>query len=261
MSARVAHARRVLALIDLTDLGEPTTAEAIAALCRRAVGPHGSTAAVCVWPEFVTRASTALRGSGVTVAAVVNFPEGGEDVDAVVRLTDAVLESGADEVDLVLPYRAYLSGRIDVAAKVVDAARRAVPSDKLLKVILETGSYPNQRDVAGASALAIDHGADFIKTSTGKTSVSATPDAARTMLEEIRRSGRSVGLKPSGGIRTVDDAARYLDLADEIMGEGWVTRDTFRFGASGLLDAVEATLAETEQQGGGFVVDGEGSVY
>jgi deoxyribose-phosphate aldolase len=258
VSHRADVARRALELIDLTDLGERTTADAIAVLCRRATGPHGSTAAVCVWPEFVARAADALRGTGVTVATVVNFPDGGEEVGPVERQIEESLGVGADEIDLVLPYRAFLAGRDDVAAAMVDAARAAVPSGKLLKVILETGSYPNQRQVAGAAALAIEHGADFIKTSTGKTSVSATPDAVRTMLEEIRRRGRRVGLKPSGGIRTVDDAARYLALADEVMGDGWTSRDTFRFGASGLLDAVEATLAGASSVG---EIDGSGSDY
>jgi deoxyribose-phosphate aldolase len=252
-------ARRALGLIDLTDLADRTTAEAIAELCRRAAGPNGSTAAVCVWPEFVARAADALRGSGVTVATVVNFPDGGDDVPAVVQQIDESLASGADEIDLVLPYHAFLAGDLETAASMVDAARAAVPSDKLLKVILETGSYPNQRQVADAAALAIEHGADFIKTSTGKTSVSATPDAVRTMLDEIRRSGRPVGLKPSGGIRTVDDAARYLALADEMMGDGWATRDTFRFGASGLLDAIEATIARPSTADAG--VDGNESDY
>jgi deoxyribose-phosphate aldolase len=125
----------------------------------------------------------------------------------------------------------------------VDAVREAVEGDRRLKVILETGSFPSQEQVEAAARLAIDHGADFIKTSTGKTSVSATTEAVRTKLNEIRRSLRPVGIKPSGGVRSVDDAASYLGLADEIMGEQWATSRTFRFGTSGLLDAVEAVLA------------------
>ena len=109
-------------------------------------------------------------------------------------------------------------------------------------MILETGSYPDQAAVAAAARLAIAHGADFIKTSTGKTAVSATPEAAETMLHEIRASGRQVGLKPSGGIRTLDDAALYLGLADRILGPDWATPTTFRFGASGLLDLLEDVL-------------------
>lgn len=245
-----AVAQRALGLIDFTDLRDPRescTADHITRLCRRAVGADsggfGSTAAVCIWSEHVAQAAHLLAGSGVTVATVVNFPGGGEDVDPVVQeAADAIL-AGADEIDLVLPYRAFLERRGEAVVGLLDAVRTYVPVDTTLKVILETGEHPHLADVAGASALAIAHGASFIKTSTGKTAVSATPDAVRTMLGEIHRSGRPVGIKPSGGIRSVDDAAIYLALADEIMGEGWVSRDTFRFGASGLLDAVEAVLA------------------
>jgi deoxyribose-phosphate aldolase len=191
----------------------------------------------------VTVAADALRGSGVAVATVVNFPAGGEDLDATVAETRLALADGADEIDLVLPYHAFLEGRIDVAAAMVDAVRDATAYPAHLKVILETGSYPDQDSVAAAAALAIDHGADFVKTSTGKTAKSASPEAVETMLRVIRASGRSVGIKPSGGIRSLDDAAQYLELADRIMGPEWAAADTFRFGASGLLDAVEAELA------------------
>jgi len=116
--------------------------------------------------------------------------------------------------------------------------RAVVPPGKTLKTILETGELKTPALIRAAARIAIGTGADIIKTSTGKTEVSATPEAVRLMLEEIRASGRQVGLKPSGGIRTADDARAYLALADEIMGEGWARPETFRFGASGLLDAL-----------------------
>ena len=239
---RVTLAARALALVDLTDLTENCTPAAIDALCARAVGPFGSTAAVCIWPAFVGQAARLLNGSGVAVATVVNFPGGGDGIDATVAETLSALHDGADEIDLVLPYHAFLDGRPAIAAAMVAAIRAVVNHPHRLKVILETGSYPDQAHVAAAAKLAIEHGADFIKTSTGKTSVSATADAAETMLTAIRRSGRSVGLKPSGGIRTLDDAAIYLDLAARIIGPDWAAPSTFRFGASGLLDALEAEL-------------------
>lgn len=239
-------ARRALALVDLTDLGDHCTDEAIDQLCRRAVGPHGSTAAVCVWPRFVTRAVEHLRGSGVRVATVVNFPHGGDDIDATVAETVAALGDGADEIDLVLPYHSFLAGETAIAEAMVAAVRAVVHPPAKLKVILETGSYPDVDRIAAAARLAIAHGADFVKTSTGKTEVSATDDAVRTMLQVIRDSDRTVGIKPSGGIRTLADANRYLAAADEIMGPGWATAATFRFGASGLLDALEAAIAGTD---------------
>lgn len=238
----VAAARRALALVDLTNLDEHCTTEAIDTLCRRADGPHGHTAAVCVWPRFVRQASQLLAESPVLVATVVNFPAGGTDVAATVAETTQALADGADEIDLVLPYTAFLSGDVASAEAMVSAVRAAVVAPARLKVILETGGYPDQDAVRRAARLAIEQGADFVKTSTGKTSASASVEAVRTMLTEIRESGWPVGIKPSGGIRTLDDACTYLRLADEIMGEHWASPDTFRFGASGLLDALESAI-------------------
>ncbi|MGA0877568.1 MAG: deoxyribose-phosphate aldolase [Ilumatobacteraceae bacterium] len=238
-----AVARRVLSLLDLTNLQDDCTADDVVELCRRARGPFGRTAAVCVWPRFVATARQALQGSGVLVATVVNFPHGGTDVEAVLAETTRSLDDGADEIDCVLPYRAFRSGDIDAARRLLTAVHAQVSGRAHLKVILETGELADDRLVIEAARLAIDCGADFIKTSTGKTSVSATPAAARSILEVIASADRPVGFKPSGGIRTLADAANYLDLADEIVGPTWATPSTFRFGASGLLDAVESVLA------------------
>lgn len=237
-----ALARRALAMLDLTDLGDDCSAEAIDRLCARAMGPAGEVAAVCVWPTFVAQACRRLDGSRVRVATVVNFPDGGDDVGRVLLETAESLAAGADEIDVVLPYRSFQRGDQHAAARVLDAVRGAVGSDQVMKVILETGELPDQEAIAAAARFAIAHGADFIKTSTGKTVLSATPEAARTMLEVIRDTGRPVGLKPSGGIRTLADARSYLDLADRIMGPRWATPATFRFGASGLLDALVAVI-------------------
>ena len=250
MDARQALAARALALVDLTDLADDTTTAATEQLCRRALGPFGSTAAVCVWPRFVRKAAELLDGSDVRVATVVNFPSGGTDVDATVAETIGALHDGADEVDLVLPYRAFLDGDVRAATDMLEAVRSVVSPPARLKVILETGAYTTQAQVSAAAVLAIQHDADFIKTSTGKTGVSATPEAAETMLTVIRDLGRPVGFKPSGGIRTLDDAGTYLALADRIMGPEWASPATFRFGASGLLDALEAVLAGDPERPG-----------
>ena len=135
-----------------------------------------------------------------------------------------------------------LKGDEASVVSMLQAVREIVHAPDHLKVSLETGELSDQGIIRRASELAIKAGADFIKTSTGKTKVSATPEAVTTMLQVIRDSGRPVGLKPSGGIRTIADAQQYLDLADAMMGPQWATPRTFRFGASGLLDAVEAEL-------------------
>ena len=176
------------------------------------------------------------------MATVVNFPHGGTDVADVVAATIAALDAGADEIDLVLPYQSMITGDEAQVLSILQAVREVVHAPSHLKVILETGELINPERIRRASELAIKSGADFIKTSTGKTKISATPEAVTTMLQVIRDSGRPVGLKPSGGIRTVADAQKYLDLADAIMGPQWATPQTFRFGASGLIDAVEAEL-------------------
>lgn len=247
-------ARRALALLDLTELGDSATDDDVERLCERAHGPHGSVAAVCVWPRHVALAVERLWGTNVRVATVVNFPTGDEPVAEVVAMTEQALADGADEIDLVLPYRAVLAGDTATAAAMIDAVRAVVPPDShRLKVILETGELREPGLVRSAAELAVAHGADFVKTSTGKTPGNATPEAARVMLEVIRaerdRGGRSISLKPSGGIRTLDDARTYLALADEVMGAAWATPETFRFGASGLLGALEGVLGTSGGNG------------
>lgn len=233
------RARLAISVLDLTDLGDDSTAEDIARLCDRAA--VAETAAVCVWPRFVPACTDRLAATGVRVATVVNFPTGDEPVADVVAMTRRALEEGAGEIDVVLPYRAWLAGDEAAAATVLDQVRHEA-SDATMKVILETGELPDRAAVDRAAHFAIAHGADFVKTSTGKTAVSATLEVAEIILEAIAVSGRPVGFKASGGIRSAEAAAAYLDLADTIMGPGWATPATFRFGASGLLDALLAEL-------------------
>ncbi|MFZ9675233.1 MAG: deoxyribose-phosphate aldolase [Ilumatobacteraceae bacterium] len=241
---------RVLGLIDLTNLDERCSESDVIELCRRAHGPHGDVAAVCVWPRFVNVAVAATRGTGVRVATVVNFPHGEDSVDSVLDVVNQCVVDGADEIDLVIPYRTLRDGSESdgdhAVVHMVAKVKEALPADRTLKTILETGELVQATLIERAARLAIASGADFIKTSTGKTPVSATTDAVETMLHVLRESpriDRRVGIKPSGGIRTMVDARRYLELADRIMGPSWATVDTFRFGASGLLDAVESELA------------------
>jgi deoxyribose-phosphate aldolase len=236
-------ARRAITLLDLTELGDEATDDDVTTLCGKAHGPHGSTAAVCVWPRHVAHAVELLWGTNVRVATVVNFPSGEEAVDDVTAMTVQALADGADEIDLVLPYRAFLAGDTTAAATMIDAVRAIVPDDSHgLKVILETGELLEPAAIHAAAQLAVDHGADFIKTSTGKTPRSATLEATAIMLGVIQGAGRPVGLKPSGGIRTVDDATHFITQADDLMGAGWAAPATFRFGASGLLTALIAAV-------------------
>lgn len=237
----VAEIERIISLIDLTDLDDAHRPDGIDALVAHAAG--NETAAVCVWPEFVARCAHALAGTGVRVATVVNFPSGTGTTDGVAAEVVAALEAGADEVDVVLPWRQFLDGDIDhirgLLGVVADLVHRT--DDAQLKVILESGELASIDAIAEASSLAIGCGADFLKTSTGKSGTGASLDAVSAMLGVIADDGGSVGIKPSGGIRTVADARSYLDLAARELGDEWATPGTFRFGASGLLgDALDA---------------------
>lgn len=236
------RARQALSLLDLTSLNDNDTDAVVEKLCTRAVTPHGKVAAVCVWPRFVTLSKSRLAGTGIKVAAVANFPMGTADIVLAVREAEGIVAAGGDEVDVVFPYNSWLNGDRKVGSDLVAGCKKACGSQAILKVILETGCLRDQNEVAAASRAAIDAGADFIKTSTGKATISATPDSARTMLRAIKDSGRKVGFKAAGGIRDAATAANYLDLTAKIMGEGWITPATFRFGASGVLNDLLAVI-------------------
>lgn len=242
-------ARIALACLDLTSLNDGDTPAAIRVLAAKAAGPVGTPAALCVWPRFVAQAK-AEAPSGVAVAAVANFPDGSLDLARAVADTQAIVAAGGDEVDLVLPWRALAAGDAAGAAAVVREVRAACPG-RVLKLIIESGELATPALIAQACAIGLDAGADFLKTSTGKTATGATPEAARVMLQAIARHqaahphGAAVGFKASGGVRTVADAAVYIALVREILGEAALTPRRLRFGASGLLGDIERVLSGT----------------
>ena len=238
-----AIAKKALSLLDLTDLTDDCDAAAIEKLCKQAQTPFGPTAAICIWPRFVAQARCILgKVNAVRIATVVNFPSGDMAVADVVAETKQAIADGADEIDLVIPYRDFITGDEEAVTEMVTAVRAACPPPVTLKTILETGELKDPALIREASDLAIAAGTDFIKTSTGKVSVNATLQAAEIMLNAIKASGRPVGFKPAGGVRTVADAGEYLALAASILGEGWATPKTFRFGASGLLGDILSVL-------------------
>lgn len=244
MTHRTDLARRALAALDLTSLGEDDTPAAIEALCASADGAGGPPAAVCVYPEHVTTARRALEARGlaaVRVATVANFPDGAPDAGRASRETRRAVAAGADEVDVVFPWRSLRAGDAAGCGALVAACREAAPG-RVLKVILETGELQEPALVRAASELALTAGADFVKTSTGKVPINATPAAARVMLEAIRDHGHG-GFKAAGGVRRLEDAGTYFALADAILGPDWATPARFRIGASGLLADIRAALA------------------
>jgi deoxyribose-phosphate aldolase len=235
-------------MMDLTTLEGADTPGKVAALCSKAVRPDPSEpsipscAAVCIYPNLVPPAVERLRGTGVKVASVATaFPSGHAPLDVKLREVEEVVAMGADEVDMVIDRGAFLSGRY---AKVYEEIVRVkdVCGDAHLKVILEVAELGTYDNVRRASILAMAAGADFIKTSTGKLSGSATLPVTLVMLEAIRdvyeQTGRKVGMKPAGGIRQAKQAVQYLVQLHETLGPEWLTPDLYRFGASSLLNDV-----------------------
>lgn len=251
MSDLKAAALRALKLMDLTTLNDDDTDQKVIDLCHAAKSAVGNTAAVCIYPRFVPIAKKTLREQGtpdVKVATVTNFPHGNDDIDIAVAETKAAVAYGADEVDVVFPYRALMAGNAEVGFELVKQCKAAC-GDILLKVIIETGELKEEALIKQASEICIKAGADFIKTSTGKVPVNATPEYARMMLEVIRDMGvTNVGFKPAGGVRTAEDAAQYLAMADDILGDSWVDSRHYRFGASSLLTNLLNTLEVTDEK-------------
>ena len=235
-------------MMDLTTLEGRDTPGKIRALCAKAIHPQPgdpsipSVAAVCLYPTLIPEAKDALRGSTVKVASVATaFPSGQTFRDIKVAEVKEAVAAGADEIDMVIDRGAFLSGDyatvFDEVVEIKDAC-----GDAHLKVILETGELGTFDQVRRASILAMAAGADFIKTSTGKVQPAATLPVTLVMLEAIRdfekATGRAVGIKPAGGIRTAKEAVQYLVVLYETLGPRWMTPDRFRFGASTLLNDV-----------------------
>lgn len=237
-----AAARTALACLDLTSLNDADTPADIDALCRRARTAHGDVATVCVWPRFVAQARAALPAS-IKVAAVANFPDGALDVQRALADIAAIAQAGGDEVDVVLPHRALLADQSTEVAEFLSEVRFA-SRPLTLKVIIESGELGTTERIAQATRMALAAGADFVKTSTGKTQVGATPAAAAVMLKEIAASGLpAAGFKASGGVRSVADAAGYIAQAEAALGAGALNPQRLRFGASGLLTDIESVLS------------------
>jgi deoxyribose-phosphate aldolase len=237
-SASMALARRLLSLIDLTSLNDSDDAASILQLTRLARTDAGRVAAVCTWQRLVPVACRELRGSGIAVAAVANFPAGDADsATAAAETADAVAD-GATEVDVVFPYRQFLAGNVQLGLALVHACRRACGTGALLKVILETGQLDTADNIRRAADIAIAGGAHFLKTSTGKTTPGATCQAAAVLLEAIAAAasrGQRVGVKVSGGIRTLSQARSYLELYEMRFGADSAQPSNFRIGASALV--------------------------
>ncbi|WP_327293210.1 deoxyribose-phosphate aldolase [Streptomyces sp. NBC_01198] len=241
-----------ISMIDLTTLEGSDTAGKVRALCAKGRRPDPTdpatphVAAICVYPDMVAVAREALGdGSGISIASVATaFPAGRVALPVKLADTADAVAAGADEIDMVIDRGAFLSGRymdvFDEIRAVKQACARPDNSAAHLKVIFENGELSTYDNIRRCSWLAMLAGADFIKTSTGKVAVNATPPNTLLMLEAVRdfrdAVGVQVGVKPAGGIRTSKDAIKYLVMVNETLGDDWLSPDWFRFGASSLLN-------------------------
>ena len=244
--SKVRAIKLAVSMIDLTTLEGKDSDGKVHALCQKGIHPiEGSSeiphvAAICVYPNMIRTAKSALAGSGVKVASVATgFPGGQVPMKLKIDEVKKVVSMGADEVDMVISRGQFLEGNYRYTFDEVTAVKEAC-GDAHLKVILETGELETFDNVRKASIISMLAGADFIKTSTGKVQPAATLPVTLVMLEAIRdfynETGKITGMKPAGGIKTTKDAIAYLCLVNETLGDTWLTPDLFRMGASSLLN-------------------------
>ena len=237
-----------LSLIDLTTLEGKDSEGKVKQLCYKASHLHNKhpglpyVAAICVYPTMVPIAKKELEGTGINVASVATaFPSGMANINAKLDEVKSVVDAGADEVDMVISRGKFLNGDYDYVSDEISQVKDACGKAHL-KVILETGELVTLDNVQLASDIAMEAGADFIKTSTGKVSPAATPPVVLTMLEAIRdfqiKTGKKVGMKPAGGISTAKQAIQYLVMIKETLGDDWLSPNLFRFGASSLANDI-----------------------
>ena len=245
----------ILSMIDLTTLEGMDTVKKVEQLCYKATHLHNqipnlpNVAAVCVYPNMVRTASNALKGSDVLVASVATaFPSGNSTLPIKINDTKEAIENGANEVDMVISRGKFHSGEYNYVFDEIAAIKDVCGENSRLKVILETGELGDYDHIRMASEIAINAGADFIKTSTGKISPAATLPITLVMLEAIKdhyyNTGKMVGMKPAGGISNAKLALQYLMLVKETLGNLWLDKHWFRFGASSLANDVLMQIAK-----------------
>lgn len=255
-ASKIAGLKLALSMIDLTTLEGKDTKGKVRQLCYKAMHPHDSikdipkVAAICVYPSYVAVAKKALEGSDIKVASVATvFPSGQSNLKVKITDTKFAVSQGADEIDMVISRGQFLSGNYQFVFDEIAAVKEAC-GNAHLKVILETGELDTLDNVRRASEIAMLAGADFIKTSTGKIQPAATMQVTYVMLDAIKdfyiRTGKMIGMKPAGGISTAKVALQYLVMLNEVLGEKWMNKNYFRFGASSLVNDILMQLVKTE---------------
>ncbi len=231
----------IIKLIDLTSLNNNDTVELITTLCSKTITPYALVPAICIYSEFITAAKNILFNMNnfeTKIATVVNFPHGLTDIELTVLETNLAIARGANEIDLVFPYHAFLSHNYMLAGKMIQQIKSCC-LNRPLKVILETGAIEDEKLITLAAEISITNGADFLKTSTGKINIGANINSVKLLLDSIiKYHNYNCGLKISGGVRDITIAIAYYNLVTEYMGSTWINANNFRFGASSLLDNI-----------------------
>lgn len=250
-------ANNTLGLIDLTSLSGDETDEKIKAMCEKA--KTNNLASVCFYANHIALAKEQIGSAPVTIATVINFPFGNKaslsDEEATAETTardvSKAIAMGANQIDIVLPFEEFQNGNVEYATELLTACRAACPQDVRMKVILESAAFDSVKSLQEACKLAIDCGTDSLKTSTGKHEKGgATLEAAAVLLDQAHKATPNIGVKISGGVKTVDDCAQYIDLAKTICGRKYIRPETFRFGASSLVDSLlSVTQPDTKPTG------------
>jgi len=249
---------QAISFLDLTTLEGKDTKDRVAELCAKAINPKPglnlpSCAAVCVYPSLVSYAKSKVIGTGIKVASVATaFPSGQFHLKSKLEDVKQCIKSGADEIDMVISRGAFLEREYDTVFNEIKAVKNVCTNfgkDIHLKVILETGEIETLDNIRKASIIAMNAGADFIKTSTGKINPAATLPVTLVMLEAISdfyiNTGKKIGMKPAGGIRTDKDALQYIMLVSNSLGEEWLNKNLFRIGASSVLDSLINAIIST----------------
>ena len=244
--------KKILEVIDLTNLDYNCSFDDINNLKNKALNPYKSVASCCVWPKFVSDLKKDLQNTGIKLCTVLNFPNGDLKFNDIKFQIEKTINDGVDEIDFVIPYNSILEGDFKSLEEIILNFKNCNIINKnniQLKAIIETGELKSEKLIRKISSFLAKNNINFIKTSTGKVKVNATPKSAEIILKTIKNLKKEnfVGLKVSGGIKTINEAIIYMDLCKKIMGEKWLSKKFFRIGTSSLLDIVVNEIKTLEQ--------------
>jgi deoxyribose-phosphate aldolase len=242
MMADADLAKRLLGQLDLTGLSDTMLEDDMERLIQKAITPHGAVAALCIWPRFVSICASRLNGKGVHVSAVINFPQGGDDVERAIADAEEAVNDGAHEIELVFPAKSFCEGDEPIARSMIAEVKDCLPDDVALKLILEPGSFPNITSLEAAARISVEEGASALKAGTGRAEKTADAATLTALLGVIRETGKSCGLIVAGPFRHFGEARAAFTLASDLIGESWADADRFRLASSSLYDILLKTI-------------------